>query len=255
MGCSNSRSDLIERVDQNLLMDFENKLGFENTSAETIVKVFHNYSKDGLMTKSQLNDACNDSEVNLNLQMSFLDKFSDGNNFLVKKIICLGILLAKGEKAEKLNLLFETYSSRKFDFLSQSDIEEMFTDLIEISCIKIPNFVLSLNKQDASLRRYVSKIAVTTPGMITYHIYIFTENLDRITLENFQDKMENEKLLHLLNTKSARIYAAKMFMNMVKPAENIMKKNKSIKKMNKRTTSYKQSLSQKRKIGKTNSMI
>ncbi|OMJ69607.1 hypothetical protein SteCoe_32625 [Stentor coeruleus] len=255
MGCSNSRGDLIERIDQDLLTDFEDQLGFENTSAETIVKVFRNYSKGGLMTKNHLNDACAVSKVNLNLKMSFLDSFSNESDFLVKKIICLGILLAKGEATEKINLLFETYSNRKFNFLSHFELEEMITDIIEISCIKIPKYVLSLNKQDASLRRYVSKISITVPSMITYHTDIFTETLDRITLEYFEAKMKNSKLLHLLNTKSARIIATQMYTNMVKPAENAMEKAKNMKQINKKTISYAQLPSIKTKIAKSKSII
>lgn len=255
MGCSNSRDPSIDGVDQEALTEFESELGIKNIPAETIAKVFYTYSKHGLMTKNQLDAACIDSEVNLSLHQNFLDRFSDGCHFLVKKFICLGIMLGKGEAIEKINLLFEAYSSRKSNFLSQSQLEEMITDLIEIPCITIPNYVLSLNKHDSTLRRYVSKIAITTPSMISYHTYIFTETFDKITLEQFKDKMKNDKILHLLSTKYVRIFAIQMFMNMVKPAENAMKKTKGMKKINKRAISYEKLPSEKPRIGKSNSMI
>ncbi|OMJ67401.1 hypothetical protein SteCoe_35441 [Stentor coeruleus] len=256
MGCSNSRDSSLEGIDQEALTEFENELGLKNISAETIVNVFHSYSKAGLITKNQLNAACIDSKVNLNLNQNFLDRFSDEGRILVKKIICLGILLGKGEAIEKVCLLFETYaSSRESNLLSQSQLEEMITDLIEISCLTIPNYVLSLNKHDPELRRYVSKIAIITPSMINYHTYMFTETFDRITLEQFKDKIANDKLLHLLSTKFIRTFAIQMFMNMVKPAENAMKKNKDKKRTKKSATSYEKLPSVKPKLGKSNSMI
>lgn len=231
MGCTNSKEFLTAEKEESIIREFENDLGFGEIKVCTIPNIFKGNSKCGLMTKMQLEYACSQAKVNLMSYDTFLSHFFDGNRFIAKKLICLGILLGQGDTNEKISLLYENYDSSRHGFMPKSAIEEIITDIIEISCIKIPAHVLKFNKLNSHLRRYTTKLSITVSSMISHHNYIFASSFDRITIEEFRDILKNDRLLHLLNSRLIRIFAMQMFYNLTRPAEKAIPNIIEVKKM------------------------
>lgn len=222
MGCSHTNAHDKNRFERPLLSLFEQNLGFSLVNVIEFNRVIRLYSDFPSMSTSQFTNAFLSIQVNTQEHKKFYEKFFEDNLISARKICCLGILLCSGEVSEKVSLMFDNYDKYCSNTLLIGKIEEMIYEIVNIVCSVIPQYVLSLNRTNQELRKYVSKLSVLVPTVVRNYVTVIMGNSGKITKNAFVEYFSQPKMVYLLNPSQLRAYMFKMFKNMVKPASLIM---------------------------------
>ncbi|OMJ91241.1 hypothetical protein SteCoe_6217 [Stentor coeruleus] len=218
MGCTHANTHEKNSLEKAFISLFEQSLGFTNLKVADFNRIILFYSDFPKMSTTQFFNAFQSIQVAVHEHKNFYEIFLEDNLISARKICCLGILLCNGEVSEKVSLIFDNYDKYCSGSLSINKTEEMIYEIVNIVCSIIPKYVLSLNRTNQELRKYVSKLSVLVPTVVRNYITVIMGNSKKITKANFIKYFSQPKMIYLLNPSRLRSYTFKMFRDMVKPA-------------------------------------
>lgn len=141
MGCLNAK----ERItyEEARILGMESLLEYYKNSSVLTDSIHRKYSTDGLINPGQWADIV--SMLNIQTKNSsscsqienFFSLFCEGENYPMKKLNILGILLGHGHPRQKARLLFELYDDKGSELLSLAEIQQLFEEIFDICCVKL----------------------------------------------------------------------------------------------------------------------
>ena len=207
--CSNQKA-WDKRLELEVFSDFEKQLNFHSYSPKEMNEKLHELSITGKIPDSRFKHFCMEFSLNLLENFKFYSRFSDGNFYDVKKLICLSILLGAGKNVEKISILFENYKIDDSLFLTSKQLKKMLDDLIFVAYYIIPIYVETQVEEDI-LRLYIANIHKALNKIIEQFIKLILGDELEVNYEGFKTSFDNNKVLvNLLSAREFRIYGNRL---------------------------------------------
>ena len=199
-----------EKLESDTFESFEKELKYHTYNSKEIREKFHQSSVDGKIPDFKFR-MLGIAFLNLNKNPKFYSKFLEGEFYLEKKLVCLGVLLGGGEKADKTKILFESYSSGNSGILRPENVREMLEDLIFVACSAIPDHIESQNIEIEELALYVKNLKGITSLMVSRLSRVLLKDKAEISYKEFHNSFEvNSEVASLLISRKLRIYGNKL---------------------------------------------
>ena len=154
MGCTSSRNDMTPS--EATLFNGEQSLLYPSFSTSEFFKIHLECSEKGIVSP----DNWSKIAKRLKLAISFADAgakitafyehFKIGENYSLKKLLTLALLLSKASGPEKSRLLFNLYDPENKKKIDKAAISEIVDNLFEISIERIPTLILENDNNGVS---------------------------------------------------------------------------------------------------------
>ena len=198
MGCCSARDTLENSIEAKIFYRIEKDFGFYKHGCKSISDKFKQFSKHDKITYLEFKQICNALSLDEKNYFDFFSRFTDGELFLVKKLICLGILLGAGEIEDKIKILFENYDNNCSKKLTSEVVKKMLQNIIHITCSIIPSYALSHNMNNDELELYSSNLLLVSNILIKRFSQLILEGRREVSYYDFLDCFERKNEIRLL---------------------------------------------------------
>ena len=204
MGCSSNRDSSIF-IETDSLSRVEASLGIDKFSSSLFDNSIYRYSKDNKLNQKQFETLFKSLSIDLHTHAQFFSLFRIDNYYKSSKLSLLGVLYGKGSQDEKIKVLFQNYDFDCSKTLHLSEVKALVKDLLEISCIYIPEYAISLLRKDPVITKYCMNIKLACKSIQEDLVYQIIGESDSIDQFKFFDRMkERKKLKTLLESQKIR---------------------------------------------------
>lgn len=212
MGCSLEREKHIDFV-ESTIQSAENQFQFQNIHCSNFDLSFSRFASGNVLSEQQLKAAI--EELNLRMEeleennfRTYLRWMTDQNEeFSLKKLVCVGILLGNGDQREKGNLLMQNYDRDCSGEIDAEEFKAFFRDLIQISV----NAAIDIAKKSSSsmtlkLDEYGKRMKKAEKNLEDYVYFIMSMGKDDeiIKKDDFLHTFDDKKLKKLTTTQGIR---------------------------------------------------
>lgn len=121
-----------------------------------------------------------------------------------KDLVVLAVLLAPGSESEKAEVLFEAYDNSYAKVISKTTIEEMVTDLIDMSVTRIQVLVDGLSHNKPDVENYLATLRNQKQASITKLTQAIVGEKPQITATEFISAFEKLECQALLSSQKVR---------------------------------------------------
>jgi hypothetical protein len=226
MGCYGSRSSLSMSIELRYLIPFEKSLGFQSCLAKDCNDIFYKYSSNEFLTFSQLTKALSELGIYYKPFIEFFLGFNKSSSetlpnrrYNTRKLICLGTLFGKGNKSDKIILLFTQYEIKSSKLLSKYELYTMISDITLISLKIIPEFNALANRRDSNLEKYVLDINTLLDYTIQKYVNFFLQGTIEMNFDEFCKAFETRKIKRILNPSKLRRWVYKQHIKVMSNLE------------------------------------
>ena len=164
MGCCTSRKETDIKVEENLIIPFETRLGFSKYSYKQLIKKLPTPSTSSYIHYSDLSSMFKSLSIPLLDFSEFYDHFERSNSkmqsskkYSYLKLNSLFLLLCKDDSKTKLNIWIRLYENKNKS-LSKIKVDEMLENFIKVSVEYICLFLAGRNKDNHELASYEKMI-------------------------------------------------------------------------------------------------
>ena len=146
MGCASSRNDMTPV--ESTLHNGEQTLIYQGHLLADVFKIHIEYSENGYVTPDKLMKIAKILKLGLYFEEAegkirpFYDNFKVGENYCLKKLLVVAMLIIPGSGSEKSKLLFDLYDSDRKRKLEKTCISEIIDTLFDISLERLPTLIL-----------------------------------------------------------------------------------------------------------------
>lgn len=204
MGCSSNRDSSLF-IETDSLSRIESSLGINKFSCSFFDSSIYRYSKNSKLSQKQFKTLCKSLSIDCYTHAQFFKLFQTDNYFQANKLSILGVLYGKGSSDEKLKILFQNYDFDCSKTLDSCEVKALIRDLLEVSCIFIPEYVISLLSIDPVITKYCMNIKLACKSIQEDLVYQLTGEKDLIDENTFFIRMkERKKLKSLLDSQKIR---------------------------------------------------
>lgn len=163
MGCCSEKMNAVKNKYNQLALSEEETvitmkekcLPFSTTRLENLKSVILNNSSSGIMSIAQLRKAMTELDFDIEIfttpeeHIQNLLRLLQNSKRLydVKTVMLFGVLLCSGTAEEKAEILFDIYDINGTHCLQEAEINEMLSELIDISVDKIPRIAIDNNSE------------------------------------------------------------------------------------------------------------
>lgn len=217
MGCYFFRSDIT--AEEAAVMNFEMCLGYSELSVIYIDRVQRKYSYKGKISKAQWNDICNilrlapSSSNSSHHILNYYEGFKDSiDNFSLKKLLILGVMLGNGKPLEKGKLLFEAMDESCCGNLSSEQVRNLFEIMIMIACEMNPRVMLKDEYNDVAiedLEKYIAKLSRGKENAIHKVVNEITKGCEIVSSREFLGRLSLREMQSFLSAHGIRTFVKK----------------------------------------------
>lgn len=172
MGCCASRKETDLKVEETILIPFEQSLGLHKVPFDKLYTNCLNLSQKGYISYLELSKMFSDHNLVFQDLFEFYDQFDRSRSRIVTQkrfsylqLQSLFLLLCKGETKSKITSWFKLYDDGK-NILTSTRIEEMLYNLIKVSIDYIFCFQLKMHPDNQVLQKYEKLVQLGSEGLV-----------------------------------------------------------------------------------------
>ncbi|CAG9328170.1 unnamed protein product [Blepharisma stoltei] len=222
MGCCNGRTGGAELTpaqelpeEEIVIHQQENDNPFSDKSAQTLTNEFLLQGKSGRLTFTQLEIACRNIGIQVDLLTSSESQFAsfsnelldDNGNFITKKLYLSSLLIGQGSLTEKIKLLSKYFElGGENGSITENNAQKLIEDLIEVAVVISPHLAEGEGKlTEDEIKRFSQELNKNKSGLVKKLAAKIMGSEEHIDTKQFIDKFfKNEDLQQLLTTTGIR---------------------------------------------------
>jgi hypothetical protein len=220
MGCCGNRGSSEFEMTEEVIMKFESSLPISKHRASSLIELFQKSITKRSISEVLLAKSLNSLKIEKTTDLSkIIQNFAiDENSYSSQKLFTFVLLLAKGEKQEKVNLLFENYLPQNKKVLENSEINQMIQDIYQIVLLLTPRVASWKVPGNVQLERYRIDLSSNQEYIIHYLMKCVDDNVSnkKVTLSSFVRAFSFKEVECLLNPSHLRQTVNKLLKTMLR---------------------------------------
>lgn len=214
MGCNDSRRVPDTNIEPTALTQLEKSLNLRSVSISELDNILHRFSSNGFMSLSQFVKAFNSCKLYDATQDSFYENFNESTSqnrfeksYSVLKLISLGILVGKGSKKEKIQILFKNYDIEANKTICKEKLLLLLDRLLTIALITIPNYCREKSTKKKALDKNILHMEVAQLPALENLFKLFIYSAEEISFQEFESGFSQKLLKKVFSSTKLRTYA------------------------------------------------